>query len=72
MSLSISAEQIDDLLYCARAGETDDLVAYLDEMVQASSSADQAAAKTKVLEQVLDDSKNGMLHYIAANGHLGE
>ncbi|PWN20122.1 hypothetical protein BCV69DRAFT_283655 [Microstroma glucosiphilum] len=40
----LTPEQIDDLLYCARAGETDDLVAYFDELLAASSSSSSSAA----------------------------
>lgn len=39
----ITPDQIDDLLYCARAGETDDLIAYLDELLGSSSSSPSAS-----------------------------
>lgn len=71
-SKTLTSDQIDDLLYCARAGETDDMVAYLDELVERASEGDKGKAKQEIIEQVLDSSDNGMLHYACANGHLGE
>lgn len=70
-SIKLNDEQIDDLLYCARAGEVEDLAAYLDELVP-SSSEDVVNGKQAVLAQVQDGSGNGMFHYVGANGHLGE
>lgn len=42
----LTPEQVDDLLYCARAGETDDLVAYFDELLAASTSSSSSATAT--------------------------
>ncbi|CAO1616251.1 unnamed protein product [Sympodiomycopsis kandeliae] len=69
-ALQLTAEQIDDLLYCARAGETEDMTAYFNELVEGISGDKSSSAKTNILEQVLDSSENGMLHYTCANGHL--
>lgn len=69
--VKLNDEQIDDLLYCARAGELEDLGAYLDELVPPSTQ-EAVKAKQAVLAQVVDGSGNGMFHYVCANGHLGE
>ncbi|CAO1618373.1 unnamed protein product [Parajaminaea phylloscopi] len=67
--VTLTEDAIDDLLYCARAGETTDLAAYLDEVVQ-SCPDDKLKAKQSVVEQVKDQGGNGMAHYACANGHL--
>lgn len=50
------------------------MMAYIDELVPSTtiSAADKDADRLAVLEQVLDASGNGMIHYACANGHLGE
>lgn len=68
--VTLTSEAVDDLLYCARAGETTDFVAYLDELVD--THADKVAAKQSIVEQANDEAGNGMVHYACANGHLGE
>lgn len=71
---TLTEEQVDDLLYCARAGETEDMVAYLNELAEKVSGGEEAKGKAKreIIEKVLDSSENGMLHYACANGHLRE
>jgi ankyrin repeat protein len=63
----VSADEADDLLYCARTGEVDDLKAWIDEKVQQESfpqlMTEIAAA---------NEAENTLLHFAAANGHTSE
>jgi hypothetical protein len=61
---------VDDLLYFARAGETDDLVATLKGIASDASSG--FASEAEVLLAAQDSfSGNNVLHMAAGNGHLG-
>lgn len=64
---TLSEEQIDDLLYFARAGETDDFLKTLEDI--------KTATKSNGIEILLatrdEHSSNSVLHMTAANGHLG-
>ncbi|KAL1645759.1 ankyrin repeat-containing protein [Diplodia intermedia] len=65
-SLDLTEDEVDDLLYLARANETQDLPQYLQHLSQShagSSAADILAAA------VDEASGNSALHYAAANGH---
>lgn len=53
------------------------MMAYIDELVPSTtntsaSDKNKDAARLAIVEQVLDASGNGMVHYACANGHLGE
>jgi hypothetical protein len=64
---TLSEEQIDDLLYFARAGETDDFLKTLEDIKTATNSNG-----IEILLATRDEhSSNNVLHMTAANGHLG-
>ena len=64
---SLEEDAIDEILYLARANEAAELTSYLSELSAQTkrSSADLVAAAIDPY------SKNGALHYAAANGHNG-
>lgn len=64
---SLEEDAIDEILYLARANEAAELTSYLTELSAQTkrSSADLVAAAIDPY------SKNGALHYAAANGHNG-
>jgi hypothetical protein len=62
-----SQEQIDDLLYFARTGDTDDLLRSLAELKQSLK-----CSELDVMMFAMDEySGNSVLHMTAGNGHLG-
>ena len=64
---TITTDQIDDLLYLARLGETTDLTAGVN-LFAKSLSATPGIILTAAIDK---DSGNGLLHMAAANGHTG-
>ncbi|KAL1632587.1 ankyrin repeat-containing protein [Neofusicoccum ribis] len=63
---ALTEDQADDLLYLARANETQDLSQYLQELAQSHAGSSPA----DVLVAAVDaHSGNSALHYAAANGH---
>ena len=65
--LQLSEEQIDDLLYFARAGQTNDFLETLAEIKAATKFRD-----AEILLAARDEySSNNVLHMTAGNGHLG-
>ena len=67
--LGLSEDEIDDLVYLARAGDDAELTGMLSE-IAAREGAGVAAAD--VLEAARDDSGATCLHMAAANGHASE
>lgn len=66
--LTLSEDEIDDVLYLARANETQDLPQYLQELSQSHAGSLPA----DILVAAVDSqSGNSALHYAAANGHTG-
>ena len=64
---TLTTDQIDDLLYLARVGETTDLKTATDLFAKNLSTT-----PTTILAAAVDkDSGNGLLHMAAANGHTG-
>ena len=64
---TLTADQIDDLLYLPRVGDTTDLKTATDLFAKNLS-----ATPTTILAAAVDqDSGNGLLHMAAANGHTG-
>ena len=60
-------DDIDDLLYLARLGETTDLKAAIELFAKTLSTTPQT-----ILAAAVDkESSNGLLHMAAANGHVG-
>lgn len=66
--LSLTEDEIDDLLYLARANETQDLPAYLAELSQTRPGSSHADVLVSAVDAA---SGNSALHYAAANGHTG-
>ena len=63
----LTVDQVDDLLYLARLGETTDLLLSLDLFAKSLS-----ATPNEILTAAIDqDNGNGLLHMAAANGHIG-
>jgi len=64
---TLSEDQIEDLLYLARTGETPDLTTSIESIAKRLSTPPYT-----ILNAAADpDSGNGLLHMAAANGHLG-
>ena len=64
---NLTTDDIDDLLYLARLGETTDLKAAIDLIAKTLSTTPHI-----VLTAAVDkESSNGLLHMAAANGHVG-
>ncbi|KAL0639519.1 ankyrin repeat-containing protein [Maublancomyces gigas] len=67
--LPLSEESTDDILYFARAGETDDLLSTLKSIV--TDSATLFSSEAEVLFAAKDEySGNNAVHMAAGNGHL--
>lgn len=65
--VTLTEDQIDDLLYLARTSETTDLRSSIEELANNLSS--QSA---NIIAAVVDQhSGNGLLHMASANGHTG-
>lgn len=65
----LSEDEIDDLVYLARAGEDSELADMLAEIVAREGAG---ATKADVLEAARDDGGATCLHMAAANGHSSE
>jgi hypothetical protein len=68
MSIPLSEDDIDDLLYFARAGETQELK----DTITALEKRHNASALEILLAAVDAETGNGPLHMAAANGHVGK
>ena len=62
----LSEDEIDDLIYFARAGETADI----EESLSALATRENVAA-AEILSAARDGGKSSCLHMAAGNGHLG-
>lgn len=65
---SLAEDEVEDLLYLARANETDELKQFIAELAQ-KYSVHQAQIPAAAIDA---ESGNGALHFAAANGHIGE
>ncbi|CAK7246190.1 MAG: ankyrin repeat-containing protein, partial [Sporothrix thermara] len=65
----LTEDEVDDLIYFARANEADDLASTLAELVAKAGAADPAATPLAVLAAAVDAGKNTTLHMAAGNGH---
>lgn len=66
MAPQLTEEEIDDLVYFARAGEDVDLM----ESVTALAAREKAAPAV-ILMATKDEGKSTVLHMASGNGHLG-
>lgn len=68
MAAAVTADEADDLLYCARVGELDELKTWMQSRSEAlGSSIDQLLKEIAAA----NEAGNTLLHFAAANGHLG-
>lgn len=67
MAPNLSEDEIDDLIYFARAGEASDLRETLTTL-----SAREGAAAAEILLAARDSGKSTCLHMATGNGNLGE
>ena len=67
MAPQISEDEIDDLIYCARAGELEELTTTLGDLAKREN-----VATSTLLSLAKDEGKSTCLHMAAGNGHLGE
>lgn len=67
MAPKLSEDEIDDLIYFARAGE----VADLNETLATLSSRD-AVSPAQILSAAKDEGKSTCLHMATGNGNLGQ
>lgn len=66
-SIKPSEDEIDDLLYFARAGETEELANLLSSLAQRLSTK-----AVGIIESTQDEySHNNLIHMAAGNGHTG-
>ena len=66
-SPSLTVDQIEDLLYLARVGETTELITSIDLFAKTLSTT-----SSTILTSAIDpDNGNGLLHMASANGHTG-
>lgn len=64
---SLDEDAVDEILYLARANEAAELTSYLAEL----SAQTKRSSADLVVVAIDPYSKNGALHYAAANGHNG-
>jgi uncharacterized protein len=65
--MALAEDDIDDLVYFARAGELMDLKEAVNRVAKSTNSS-----PLEVLTSAIDPAnRNGMLHMAAANGHTG-
>lgn len=72
--ISLSEEQIDDLLYLARANESSELLSELAVIKEAHMAAEGTlTSEAGILLAAVDpETGNNVLHMAAANGHTGK
>lgn len=81
-SQALTEEQVDEILYCARIGDVNDLKTAILHCIATSESGDTAGRQRDlqlssrealdVLRAAVTEDGNSALHYASANGHIGE
>lgn len=66
MAPQLSEDDVDDLIYFARAGEKDDLLTHL-----AALAEREKVSIAEILAAAKDGGKSTCLHMATGNGHLG-
>lgn len=66
MAPRLSEDDLDDLIYFARAGEKDDLLTHVSALAQR-----EGVSTAEILVSAKDDGKSTCLHMATGNGHLG-
>ena len=67
MAPQISEDEINDLLYAARIGDTDDLTTLLSSLAER-----EKVSPAEILTSAKDEGKSTCLHMATGNGHVGE
>jgi len=67
MAPQLSEDEVDDLIYSARMGETDDLLTLVTALAEREKTT-----PAEILSSAKDEGKSTCLHMAAANGHLGK
>lgn len=66
MAPQLTEDEIDDLIYCARAGEEEELTETLTQLAER-----EKVTPAEILVAAHDERKATTLHMAAGNGHLG-
>lgn len=79
ISINLTEDQIDDILFCARTNECSDLLDLVKEILNnhldGKQTQDQDQEKelmTAIIAVAKTDTGNSAWHYAAANGHTGQ
>jgi ankyrin repeat protein len=72
----MNEEEVDDLLYCSRAGDEKDLSGLLEAHLSRRSKdeGDEVQVFNRLMRDIAESNEphNTLLHFASANGHLGE
>ncbi|KDN43665.1 ankyrin [Tilletiaria anomala UBC 951] len=71
--VKLAEEEIDDILFFARAGQLEELQETFDELCKKHSSAERSVDELKenIIKATRNETGNTALHYCCANGHKG-
>jgi hypothetical protein len=64
----LTEEEIDDILYCSRANDLEELKPFISSLDEKYTTASAASI---ILAAVDPETGNNAAHYAAGNGHLG-
>lgn len=70
----LTEEEADDLIYCSRAGELEEMRSTIVSTLQKHDNGNsKSIAYNQLMKEVAESNpaKNTLLHFAAANGHLG-
>jgi uncharacterized protein len=66
MAPKLTEDEIDDLVYLARAGEGEELEQFISSLAEREN-----ASASEVIQAAKDEGRSTCLHMAAGNGHLG-
>lgn len=72
MPLSLTEDEIDDLLYLARTGDVDEFQTMKNEVFEKEGLKDEGGVADLLTAARDSESGNGVLHMAAANGYDGK
>lgn len=72
MPLSLTEDEIDDLLYLARTGDVDEFQTMKKEVFEKEGLKDEGGVAELLIAARDSESGNGLLHMAAANGYDGK
>lgn len=70
----LSEEEADDLIYCSRSGELDELKTLVENIIEKHDQGNRSTSTFNQLMRKVAESNaanNTLLHFASANGHLG-